>query len=95
MVNRLYIEQIAYKMNRAKIDGYEDIVKSSEALSWIVEKIESYLNKCLNVEDGRCSLTWKHDECRTLMEILYDLTQEDKYKEKEWLFDPNQKLLWE
>jgi hypothetical protein len=29
------------------------------------------------------------------MEILYDLTQEDKYKEKEWLFDPNQKLLWE
>ncbi len=60
-----------------------------------IDLVESYLNKCLNVENGRCNLTWKHEECRVLMEILYDMTQDGKYKEEEWLFDPNQKLLWE
>jgi hypothetical protein len=29
------------------------------------------------------------------MEILYEMTGDKKYKEDEWLFDPNQKLLWE
>jgi len=60
-----------------------------------IDLVESYLNKCLNVENGKCNLTWKHEECRVLMEILYDMTQDGKYKEEEWLFDPNQKLLWE
>ena len=60
-----------------------------------INVVESYLNRCLNVVDGRCSLTWKHEECRVLMEILYEITQDNKYQEKEWLFDPNQKLLWD
>ena len=60
-----------------------------------IDLIESYLNRCLNVKNGRCNLTWKHEECRVLMEILYDMTQDNKYKEEEWLFDPNQKLLWD
>ena len=60
-----------------------------------INVIESYLNKCSNVVDGRCNLTWKHEECKVLMEILYEMTEDNKYKEKEWLFDPNQKLLWD
>jgi hypothetical protein len=60
-----------------------------------INVVESYLNKCLNVKDGRCNLTWKHEECRVLMEILYEMTEDKKYKEEEWLFDPNQKLLWD
>jgi hypothetical protein len=94
-VNKLYIDQIAYKMNRAKKNGYEDTTKSSEALNWMVEKIESYLNKCLNVENGNCYISWKHDDCRVLMEILYDLTKDEKYTEKPWKADPNKKLLWD
>ena len=29
------------------------------------------------------------------MEILYEMTEDNKYKEEEWLFNPNQKLLWD
>jgi len=78
-MKKLYLDQIAYKMNRAEKTDYEDISKSSEALKWMVEKVESYLNKCLNVEDGQCNLTWKHEDCKVLMDILYDLTEDVKY----------------
>lgn len=94
-MNKLYIDQIAYKMNRAIKSGYEDTTKSSEALAWMVEKVESYLNKCLNVENGNCNLTWKHDDCRVLMEILYDITKDEKYAEKQWTIDPNKMSLWD
>ncbi len=60
-----------------------------------INVVESYLNKCLNVKDGKCNLTWKHEDCKVLMEILYEMTEDKKYKEEEWLFDPNQKLLWD
>jgi hypothetical protein len=60
-----------------------------------INVVESYLNKCLNVKDGRCNLTWKHDDCRVLMEILYEMTEDNKYKEEVWVFDPGKKLLWE
>jgi hypothetical protein len=82
-------------MNRAEKGVYEDVSKATESLKWIVEKIESYLNKCVNVENGICNLTWKHEDCKVLMEILYEITQDNKYKEKEWLFDPNKQLLWD
>ncbi len=95
MVNKIYIDQIAYKMNRAKKDGYEDTTKSAAALLWMVEKIESKLNKCLNVENGNCNMTWKHEDCLVLMELLYDLTNDEKYAEKPWTMDPNKTLLWE
>lgn len=95
MVNKIYIDQIAYKMNRAKKDGYEDTTKSAAALLWMVEKIESRLNKCLNVENGNCNMTWRHDHCLVLMELLYDLTNDEKYAEKQWTMDPNKTLLWE
>jgi hypothetical protein len=60
-----------------------------------INVVESYLNKCLNVKDGRCNLTWKHEDCKVLMDILYEMTEDNKYKEEEWLFDPGKKLLWE
>ena len=95
MVNKIYIDQIAYKMNRAKKDGYEDTTKSAAALLWMVEKIESKLNKCLNVENGNCNMTWRHDHCLVLMELLYDLTNDEKYAEKPWIIDPNKMSLWD
>ena len=82
-------------MNTAEKNTYQDVAHASAALKWTVNKIESYLNKCLNVKDGQCRLTWKHEDCRVLMEILYEITGDNKYKEAEWLFDPDQKLLWD
>ena len=29
------------------------------------------------------------------MAILYEMTEDDKYVEDEWIFDPGKKLLWE
>ena len=94
-MNKLYVDQITYSMNRAEKSVYEDVSKATEALNWTVKKIESYLNKCLNVEDGQCNLTWKHEDCKVLMDILYDLTEDVKYKESTWLFNPQQELLWD
>ena len=43
-------------------------------------------NQCMNAEanNGICDLTWKHEDCRVLMDILFELTQDDKYKTTEW-----------
>jgi hypothetical protein len=94
-MKRIHADQIAYKMNRAEKSVYEDVSKATEALKWMVEKIESYLNKCLNVENGHCTLTWKHDDCKVLMDILYNLTEDDKYKEVPWEFNPKQQSIWD
>ena len=94
-MKKLYVDQITRAMNTAEKDNYQDVVYATASLKWTVDKIESYLSKCLNVEDGQCSLTWKHEECKVLMDILYDLTEDVKYKEKTWRFDPNQSSLWD
>ena len=60
-----------------------------------IDVIESYLNKCLNVKDGKCNLTWKHEDCKVLMDILYELTENDKYKETSWEFDQKQTTIWD
>ena len=67
----------------------------TESLKFVITKIESYLNNCLNVENGNCYTSWKHDDCKVLMDILYDLTKDEKYKEKEWKFDPKKQTLWD
>ena len=33
-------------MNRAEKTVYEDVSKATEALKWMVDKLDSYLNKC-------------------------------------------------
>ena len=47
-------------------------------------------NNCLNakVNDGICDLSWKHDDCRVLMDILFELTGNDQYKTTSF-FDNN------
>ena len=82
-------------MNTAERNNYQDVVYATAALKWMEAKIESYLNRCLNVEDGQCNLTWRHDDCKLLMDILYDITENEKYKEKFWTFDPKQTGLWD
>lgn len=68
-------------MSRAEKTSYDDIDKASAALKWSIEKIQSYLNECLNAEanNGICDMTFRHDDCVMLMRILYDLTEDEKY----------------
>jgi hypothetical protein len=41
---------------------------------------------CLNAKsnNGICDLTWKHEDCRVLMEILFELTEDEKFKVSDW-----------
>ncbi len=59
-----------------------EILLVQEALKAFIDYIESKLSECAQVEynDGICDLTWKHDDCRILMDMLFELTLEEKYK---------------
>jgi len=60
-----------------------EILLVQEALKAFIDYIESKLSECAQVEyneDRICDLTWKHDDCKVLMDILFDLTLEEKYR---------------
>lgn len=60
-----------------------EILLVQEALKAFIDYIESKLSECAQVEyneDKICDLTWKHDDCRVLMDILFELTLEEKYR---------------
>ncbi len=62
-----------------------EILLVQEAIKAFTDYIESKLSECLQVEDNPdriCDLTWKHDDCKVLMDILFDLTLEEKYRSK-------------
>lgn len=54
-----------------------------------VEIILRKYNKCLNMQEDGCDIEWKHDECRILREILFEITGEERYsgKGKWWVND--------
>lgn len=82
-MNPLYIDQLARTMTKAGgINDYQDIAKSKAALSYLVNKIEEFLNECPNVDNGSCSTFWRHEDCNILMKILYDITVDSKYRSK-------------
>lgn len=59
-----------------------DTLLATTALEWVIERLEGYLGKCLNVSDGHCNIWYSgsHTQCESLMNILYDLTANEKYK---------------
>lgn len=73
-------------MNNAKYkhqNYYDDQAAAIGAIEWFVERLNKDLAKCLNVTDGACDLGWKHEGCILLMNILYDITGEERYM-SEW-----------
>jgi hypothetical protein len=42
-------------------------------MQWFIDYLDIELSKCDNVENGRCDIDWKHDECARLSRILKDL----------------------
>ena len=84
-MNKLYIDQITRYMNTAKIEFqnyYDDQAMATGALRWMVARLENELGNCLNVQDGKCSTWWRHEDCNVLMTLLADLTGDDKYLPK-------------
>ena len=82
-MNRLILDQLARTINLGRTGpySYPDLNQAHAVMSYFVDSIKDDLNCCLNAQsnDGVCDLTWKHEDCRTLMSILYKLTEDDKY----------------
>lgn len=72
------------KNSRTQIkDSYEDVAMAHGALSWIADKLDKELALCANVADGKCYTWWRHEDCKRLMNILFDITGNQKYISKE------------
>ena len=81
-MNKIYIDQITRYMNAARLEFqnyYDDVAMATGAMKWFIEALEKQLGNCHGVENGRCQFYWKHDHCVSLMDILYDLTGNEKY----------------
>ena len=89
-MNKLYIDQIARRITDHKYTTktyfQADIDQASVGLTWMILYLDNYLKKqCLNSADtGVCDLSWKHEDCRAIMDILFDLSEDDKYKVSNW-----------
>ena len=90
-MNKLYRDQIARRITDSKYANktyyQSDIDQAMVSLVWISNYLQERISKqCLNAADnnGICDLTWKHEDCRVLMEILFELTEDDKFKVSNW-----------
>lgn len=80
---RLLMGFIDLGTNNSTYGVPNEILLVQEALKAFIDYIESKLSECAQVEyneDKICDLTWKHDDCKVLMDILFDLTLEEKYR---------------
>lgn len=83
-MNKIYIDQITRYMNAARLEFqnyYDDVAMANGALRWTVEYLEKQLGNCHGVKDNKCYFYWKHEDCNRLMNLLFDLTGDDKYLE--------------
>ena len=76
-MRKLYIDQIARRINDRKYSTKtyysSDIDQATAAMQWFIDYLNIELQRCDNVEDGKCYIDWKHDECARLSIILKDL----------------------
>lgn len=58
-----------------------DTLLAATALEWAVERLQGRFSQCLNASEGVCDIWYleSHSECKLLMDILYDLTADEKY----------------
>lgn len=83
MLNPQVVAYISRLINNAQSDatGAHYTAEASAALSYFVDLLQERLNRCLNAaaNNGVCDLTFRHDDCALLMELLHNLTMDDKY----------------
>ena len=91
-MNKLYIDQIARRITDHKYTTktyfQADIDQATVGLTWMILYLDKSLRRiCLNSADtGICDMTWKHEDCRAIMDMLFDLTEDDKYKTSDWIY---------
>lgn len=86
-MNRVVIDQLARHISDSKYATktyyMSDIDQAAAAIEFFISLLDQKLKSiCLNSEfnNGICDLTWKHEDCRVLMNIIFELTQDDKYR---------------
>ncbi len=86
-MNRLLIDQLARSIADAKYSTRTYYMSDIDQAAAAMKFFASYLDQkivisCLNAQanNGICDLTWKHEDCRVLMDILFELTEDDKYR---------------
>ena len=79
-----YLEDDRHR-NKNLYLSLEDLAGSSKNF-FILYLDQKIRNQCLNSQhnNGICDLTWKHEDCRVLMDIIFELTEDDKYKTSYW-----------
>lgn len=90
-MNKLTIDQLARHISDAKYTTKTYYMSDMDQAAAAIDFFKSYLDQriltqCLNAQsnNGICDLTWKHEDCRVLMDILFELTEDDKYKTSYW-----------
>ena len=67
------------------LDSQNDLLLADTALQEFLGYIQDKANTCLNASanNGICDLIWKHDVCLSYLDIMYEITGDNKYnKEK-------------
>jgi hypothetical protein len=76
-MRKLYIDQIARRITDRKYSTKtyysSDIDQATAAMQWFIDYLDVELQRCDNVEDGRCTIEWKHEDCERISRILKDL----------------------
>jgi len=91
-MNKVYIDQVARRIIDHKYNTktyyQSDIDQATVAVSWTIAYLDKNLRRqCLNsAGSGICDLVWKHEDCRAIMDMLFDLTQDEKYQTNDWVF---------
>jgi hypothetical protein len=76
-MRKLYIDQIARRITDRKYSTKtyysSDIDQATAAMQWFIDYLTVELQRCDNVEDGKCDIDWKHEDCERISRILKDL----------------------
>ena len=57
-----------------------------------IDVIKRYYYQCINIVNDVCYTEWKHDECKTLRKILFELTGEEKYSSYDKIWESSLKV---
>ena len=73
---------LAYETQRLNNKNFylDDEIMAKKALGVFIGYIQDNLVECPNVEHFKCITWWKHEHCELLMNMLYELTGDIKYK---------------
>lgn len=88
MINKDIINELVkeFKDARYRECNYymADTLIATTALEYVVKRLRGHLEQCLNASEGYCDIWYleSHTECKKLMDILYEFTEDDIYKTK-------------